>query len=83
MGVEEKLHMGKMVETWVRSHGVSVGWLAGRISCTRNNIYGIFGRSSLDSDLLFRLSRSLDHDFFADLSSRFREDTRNAEDAQK
>lgn len=73
-GTYGRIHMGHIVEARVRSHGVSVGWLARQISCTRNNIYGIFSRASLDSDLLFRLSAALDYDFFAVLSRCLKEE---------
>lgn len=43
-------------------------WLAGRLNCGRNNIYNISNRKSVDPDLLIRISRILQHDFFQDIS---------------
>ena len=43
-------------------------WLARKINCDRTNIYKIFQRPSIDTALLSRISKALDHDFFADLS---------------
>lgn len=47
----------------------SVVWLARELNCTRPNVYHIFERPSIDTDLLARLCQILNHDFFADLSA--------------
>lgn len=46
----------------------TVTWLARRLCCDRRNIYNIFARPTIDTDLLRRLSRILDHNFFLDLA---------------
>ena len=43
-------------------------WLAKKINCDRTNIYKIFQRPSIDTELLSRISKALEHDFFLDLS---------------
>lgn len=52
----------------------SVQWLAERINCNRRNIYDIFQRPSIDTELLMRISKALDHDFFADISRLVKEE---------
>ena len=42
----------------------SVQWLAERINCNRRNIYDIFQRPSIDTELLMRIGKALGHDFF-------------------
>ncbi len=40
------------------------GWLAKKINCERPNVYYIFKQESINTDLLLRISRALNHDFF-------------------
>lgn len=69
------LHIGKRIkEVFVskpKTH--TVEWFARELCCNRANIYDIFHRSSIDTQLLQRISIILQHDFFAELS----EDIRN------
>ncbi|WP_301203261.1 hypothetical protein [uncultured Duncaniella sp.] len=65
------IHVGNMVKTVFSQmpRCCTVTWLARSLNCDRSNIYDIFGRQSLDTALLIRLSKILDHDFFADISA--------------
>lgn len=65
------LHIGNRIKEVFdkQPRGCTVVWLAGQLHCRRGNIYDIFSRSSIDSELLWRLSMILNHDFFKDLSS--------------
>jgi hydroxypyruvate isomerase len=45
----------------------TVNWLAEKMCCDRRNIYNIFKRSDLDTNLLTRLSMVLHHNFYKDL----------------
>lgn len=53
------------------------GWLAKKINCDRTNIYKIFQRPSIDTELLARISKALDYDFFLDLSGCCKSDSEN------
>ena len=46
----------------------TVKWFAAQLNCDRRNVYDIFLRQSIDSELLWRISIILNHDFFKDLS---------------
>ena len=61
----EPIFIGKIIEEELRSQKRTVTWLSRMIHCDRRNIYDIFSRSSIDTDLLFRLSKALNKDFFA------------------
>jgi hypothetical protein len=66
------VHIGKLVEGEFRElqkehPEYTVTWLAEKMCCERRNIYNIFERSDLDSDLLTRLSLVLHHNFYDDL----------------
>lgn len=58
------LHIGHLIQTQLKADQRSVGWLAREIGCTRNNVYKIFNKVSLDSDLLFRISKAMRFNFF-------------------
>ncbi len=58
------VHIGQQIEKELRHQGRSVSWLAHALCCDRTNVYKIFHRKSIDTDLLLRISRILDCDFF-------------------
>lgn len=68
------IHIGERIETVVRQKRYSVTWLARELCCNRQNIYDIFRRRSIDTLLLGRISRILEHDFFKDCSENMRHD---------
>lgn len=45
----------------------TVTWFARELNCDRRNVYNIFARHSIDTELLMRISKILQHNFFADL----------------
>lgn len=51
----------------------SISWFARKLACDRSNVYRIFQRDSIDTGMLFRISRLLDHDFFTDLSEQLQQ----------
>ncbi len=67
------LHIGALIkkefQNQPRSH--TVAWFARQLNCNRGNIYDIFGRSAIDTQLLMRISLVLGHDFFRDLSNQY------------
>lgn len=63
------MHIGKKIESVLHEQGRTVTWLAMRLNFTRANIYKIFGREGIDTNLLLRISTELNHNFFNDLSS--------------
>ncbi len=64
------IHIGKMIKAEFDRHpkAHTVNWLAEQLSCRRNNVYDIFNRKAVDTDLLIRLTRILQHDFFKEIS---------------
>ena len=67
------IHIGKHIEDVLHQQGGSITWFANQLCCTRGNIYKIFEKNSIDIYLLWRISKTLDHDFFSDLSSKLNE----------
>ena len=58
------LHIGHLIQAQLKADKRSVGWLSREIGCTRNHVYKIFSKSSLDSDLIFRISKAMNFNFF-------------------
>lgn len=63
-------HVGQMIKAELdrQPKARTATWLAKQLHCKRTNVYNIFNRPSVDTALLERISRILEHDFFLDLS---------------
>ena len=61
---DQEFHIGKLIQERLRSEERSISWLARKLGCDRSNIYHIFGREHLDSELLMKLSIVLNYNFF-------------------
>lgn len=66
------IHIGRLIkqvfDRQPKSH--TIVWFAGRLNCRRGNIYNIFNRATIDTELLIRISQVLSHDFFKDISEQ-------------
>lgn len=58
------MHIGHEIQKELKRQGRSATWLADKIPCFRTNVYNIFMRKSIDTDLLLRISEILDFNFF-------------------
>ena len=68
---ESNIHIGQLIHEQLRKDHRSVGWLAREIHCTRNNVYKIFNKASLDSDLVLRISNAMHFNFFQYYTAEF------------
>ncbi|WP_245208243.1 XRE family transcriptional regulator [Bacteroides faecium] len=59
------IHIGKLIEEELRRQERSVSWFAKKLYCDRTNVYSIFKRSSIDTELLLRISIILNRNFFS------------------
>lgn len=69
-------HVGQMIKAELDRHpkAHTAKWFAEQLHCKRTNVYDIFNRRSVDTALLERISRILNHDFFLDLSVKLNEE---------
>lgn len=67
---KEQICIGKIIEEELRRQERTVTWLSRQIHCDRRNIYDIFSRACIDTDLLYKLSVVLHTDFFSYFSTR-------------
>lgn len=64
------IHIGKKIKEEIYQQGVSVTAFAKKINRSRNVVYNIFERESIDTDLLNKISKALNCDFFSLYSSQ-------------
>jgi hypothetical protein len=63
------IHIGSLIKARAKSMRIGPTELGAKIETSKQNVYGIFKRKSIDTDLLMRISFALDHDFFQHLST--------------
>ncbi len=59
-----QLHIGKQIEEVLNSKGFTVAEFARRINKSRENVYSIFKRKTMDTGLLQKIGAVLEYDFF-------------------
>ena len=59
-----KLHIGNLIKEELERQERTVAWLARKLCCDRTNVYKIFKRSTIDTELLLRVSQILNCNFF-------------------
>lgn len=59
------MHIGKVLQQKLRDEGKTVVWLANELGCHRTNVYNLFEKYSIDTQLLQRLSVILNFNFFS------------------
>lgn len=69
----DMVHIGQLIEAELHRQERSVIWLARKLYCDRTNVYSIFKRQSIDTDLLMRICHILGYDFFSCYSDDFRQ----------
>lgn len=65
------LDIGTLIKDEMARQSKTVGWLAKQLNCDRTNIYSIYRRQSIDTNLLFRISQALHFDFFNLISKEY------------
>ena len=58
------MHIGENIQKELKKQERTVTWFAHKLNCNRQNVYDIFKRSTIDSELLLRISIILEHNFF-------------------
>jgi len=58
------IHIGHEIQAVFKDKGWSISLFAEKLHFDRTNIYRIFKRKSIDTDLLFEISKVLNYNFF-------------------
>ena len=61
-----EIHIGKLIKAKMKEQGRTNVWLARQIPCSPNHLYKVYAKPSINTDLLKRISRILDYNFFED-----------------
>jgi len=67
------IHIGELIKKELQHQERSVSWLAKQLYCDRTNVYDIFRRQSLDTELLLRISIILKYNFFQSYIQKYKE----------
>lgn len=67
------MHIGDYIQNELKRQERSVSWFARKLNCNRQNVYNIFKRTTIDTELLLRISLILRKDFFLYYSQEFEE----------
>ena len=61
---QNNIHIGHLIREQLKADQRSASWLAREIGCTRNHVYKIFNKPSLDADLILKISIAMSFNFF-------------------
>ena len=64
MAQDQEITIGEKIKSVLKEQRRTAIWLADQLNCNRVNIYDIFLRSTIDTELLLRISIALEYDFF-------------------
>ena len=67
------MHIGQHIKQVMKEKNITATQLAKDICCTRPHIHKIFRKDNLDISLLLHISKALKHDFFKDLSEKYKQ----------
>ena len=67
------MHIGNLIKQQLEEQGRTVVWFARKLSCSRTNVYKIFEKPSIDTNLLLRISSILNYDFFKHYTEYFKD----------
>ncbi len=62
--MDDKPNMGVLIRNHLKERGQSVSWLARQLHCSRENMYHIFSKAWIDTEMLLKISIILEYNFF-------------------
>lgn len=65
--------IGQLIKEELQAQERSVSWFARKLHLDRSNVYRLFQKNSVDTDLLSRISIVLGRDFFEILSENIKD----------
>ena len=65
------IHIGHLIREQLKADQRSASWLAREIGCSRNHLYKVFRKPSLDGELLLRISLAMNFNFFQYYTAKF------------
>ena len=65
------IHIGQLIREQLKADDRNVSWLARKIGCSRNHLYKVFRKPSLDGELLLSISLAMKFNFFQYYTTEF------------
>ena len=63
--MNQEIHIGRIIQAKMKADGRSARWFARKLNCTVANVYKIYEKPTINTDLLLRISYILQINFFA------------------
>ena len=63
----KKIHLGKLIQAFVKENHINSAELARKIGKTRQNLYDLYKRDDIEVKLFLTISETLNHDFLEDI----------------
>jgi len=63
----KKIHLGKLIQAFVKENNIRSADLAQKVGKTRQNIYDLYKRDDIEVKLFLAVSDALQHNFMDDL----------------
>ena len=63
----KKIHLGKLIQTFVKENNINSADLARKVGKTRQNIYDLYKRDDIEVKLFLAISDALQHNFMEEL----------------
>ena len=73
MEKKSNIHIGHLIQAQLKADQRSASWLAREIGCSRNHLYKVFRKSSLEGELLLSISLAMNFNFFQYYTAAFYE----------
>jgi plasmid maintenance system antidote protein VapI len=61
---QHHIHIGNLIKERLKEEHKTVVWLAQELGCHRTNVYNIFDKCSLDTNIIRRISIIMQYNFF-------------------
>ena len=71
--MENDIHIGELIAHVLEEEGRAASWLAKKLHYDKSNIYRILKNPTINTQLLLKISKLLDYDFFEHYSMIVRE----------
>ena len=71
--LQSNIHIGHLIREQLKADQRSASWLAREIGCSRNHVYKVFKKSSLEADLILKISIAMNFNFFRYYTTAFLE----------
>ena len=65
--------IGQLIKNELKAQERTVTWFSRKLCIDRSNVYRLFQRHSIETELLMKISEVLDRDFFKLFSEKFDE----------